>query len=63
MSNLFEELKRRNVVRIGIAYLVIGWVLHAAEESGAGRYRTRGSWLPLCGDRVGLKRPEPSRAG
>ncbi|MEN8374772.1 MAG: tetratricopeptide repeat protein [Gemmatimonadota bacterium] len=27
MSSLFNELKRRNVVRVGVAYLVIGWVL------------------------------------
>ena len=26
MSNLFKELKRRNVVRVGIAYIVLGWV-------------------------------------
>lgn len=25
--SLFEELKRRNVFRVGIAYLIIGWVL------------------------------------
>ena len=27
MSNLFEELKRRNVIRVGIAYLVAAWVV------------------------------------
>lgn len=26
MSSLFNELKRRNVVRVGIAYIVLGWV-------------------------------------
>ena len=26
MGNLFNELKRRNVVRVGIAYMVLGWV-------------------------------------
>jgi len=26
MSNLFNELKRRNVVRVGFAYIVLGWV-------------------------------------
>ena len=26
MGNLFTELKRRNVVRVGIAYIVLGWV-------------------------------------
>ena len=33
MSNLFEELKRRNVVRVGIAYLVVGWVKNLGPES------------------------------
>ncbi|HUG00736.1 MAG TPA: hypothetical protein VML95_02610 [Longimicrobiales bacterium] len=27
MSKLYDELKRRNVVRVGVAYLVIGWVI------------------------------------
>ena len=27
MSNLIEELKRRNVIRVGIAYLVAAWVV------------------------------------
>ena len=27
MSHFFEELKRRKVVRVGIAYLVGAWVL------------------------------------
>ncbi len=27
MGNLFGELKRRNVVRVGIAYLVMGWII------------------------------------
>lgn len=26
-GNLFDELKRRNVFRVGIAYLVVGWLL------------------------------------
>ena len=26
MGNLFNELKRRNVVRVGVAYIVLGWV-------------------------------------
>jgi hypothetical protein len=25
--SLFEELKRRNVVRVGIAYVLLGWVV------------------------------------
>ena len=30
--NLFAELKRRNVVRVGIAYVLIGWVLAQVAE-------------------------------
>ena len=27
MGQLFSELKRRNVVRVGIAYIVLSWVV------------------------------------
>ncbi len=27
MAGLFQELKRRNVVRVGVAYIVVGWVV------------------------------------
>jgi TolB-like protein len=27
MAGLFHELKRRNVVRVGVAYIVVGWVV------------------------------------
>ena len=27
MNNFFSELKRRNVVRVGIAYVVVSWVI------------------------------------
>lgn len=27
MTKLFDELKRRNVVRVGIAYIILGWVV------------------------------------
>ena len=27
MSSFFEELKRRNVIKATIAYIVVGWVL------------------------------------
>ena len=30
--SLFEELKRRNVVRVGVAYAVIGWILAQVAE-------------------------------
>ena len=33
MGQLFEELKRRNVVRVGVAYLVIGWVLIEVSDT------------------------------
>lgn len=33
MSSLFNELRRRNVVRAGIAYLITGWVLAQVLEA------------------------------
>lgn len=30
--SLFEELKRRNVVRVGVAYVIIGWVIAQVAE-------------------------------
>ena len=33
MAGLFEELKRRNVVRVGVAYLVISWVLVEVSDT------------------------------
>ncbi|MCH8202956.1 MAG: hypothetical protein IH996_07615 [Proteobacteria bacterium] len=33
MSGLFSELKRRIVVRVGIAYLVISWVLVEVSDT------------------------------
>jgi len=30
--SFFEELKRRNVVRVGLAYVVIGWLLAQVAE-------------------------------
>ena len=27
MAQLFEELKRRNVIRVGAAYAIVGWLL------------------------------------
>ena len=30
--SFFAELKRRNVVRVGLAYVVIGWVLAQVAE-------------------------------
>jgi len=32
VSKLFDELKRRNVVRVGIAYVVLGWVALQASD-------------------------------
>ena len=34
MGNLFNELKRRNVVRVGIAYMVLGWVAFVTYRVG-----------------------------
>ena len=36
--SVFEELKRRNVVRVGIAYVVIGWVLAQVAEFAADNF-------------------------
>ncbi|MDH3401921.1 MAG: hypothetical protein OEM03_13260, partial [Chromatiales bacterium] len=33
MSSLFEELKRRNVFRVGVAYLVTAWVVVQIGEA------------------------------
>ena len=30
--SLFEELKRRNVFRVGIAYVLLGWVVMQAAD-------------------------------
>ena len=35
MGNLFEELKRRNVVRVGIAYAVVGWFVMQIADTMA----------------------------
>ncbi len=32
MGRFFDELKRRNVVRVGIAYLVVGWIVFQIGE-------------------------------
>jgi TolB-like protein len=34
MSNLLDELKRRNVVRVGAAYLIVAWVLAQIADLG-----------------------------
>jgi len=35
MSSLFEELKRRNVFRVGVAYVVLGWLVIQITETVA----------------------------
>jgi hypothetical protein len=32
MKQFFDELKRRNVVRVGFAYLVVGWLVFQVGE-------------------------------
>jgi len=32
MGSLFQELKRRNVVRVGVAYLALVWVVLQVTE-------------------------------
>ena len=65
---LFEELKRRNVFRVGIAYLLMGWVLLqgadfvldlvGARIGGAGA----GRWSRLSVYRSRCSSPGPSRS-
>lgn len=38
MAGWFDELKRRNVVRVGIAYVVIGWVILQAADLVLGAF-------------------------
>ena len=45
MSNLFQELKRRNVVRVGIAYLVVGWLIIEVIDTIAPRLDMP-EWVP-----------------
>ncbi|HSM37120.1 MAG TPA: tetratricopeptide repeat protein [Longimicrobiales bacterium] len=45
MTGLFEELRRRNVVRVGVAYLVVGWVLLQIVDIVAEPLGLPG-WLP-----------------
>jgi hypothetical protein len=33
MRSVFEELKRRNVVRVGVAYIVVGWLVMQAAAA------------------------------
>ncbi len=34
MGSLFQELKRRNVFRVGVAYLVLGWLIIEIADTG-----------------------------
>ena len=45
MSGFFAELKRRNVVRVGIAYLVIGWLIIEVIDTVAPRLDMP-EWVP-----------------
>ena len=45
MSNLFEELQRRNVVRVAIAYLVVGWLIIEVLDTVAPRLGLP-DWVP-----------------
>ncbi len=33
MSNLFGELKRRNVFKVAVAYVVVGWVVMQVADT------------------------------
>jgi TolB-like protein/Tfp pilus assembly protein PilF len=45
MGNLFSELKRRNVVRVAIAYAVVGWLIIEAIDTIAPRLGMP-EWVP-----------------
>ena len=45
MGHLFGELKRRNVVRVGIAYLVVGWLIIEVIDTVAPRLGMP-DWVP-----------------
>ena len=45
MGHLFEELKRRNVVRVGIAYVVVGWLIIEVIDTIAPRLGMP-EWVP-----------------
>ena len=45
MSNLVEELKRRNVIRVGIAYLVAAWVVLRRMQNELLRRERRSAWV------------------
>ena len=44
MSELFNELKRRNVVRVGLAYVLVAWLLAQAAELGLDSFEAPG-WV------------------
>ncbi len=45
MGDLFNELKRRNVVRVGIAYAVVGWLVIEVIDTIAPRLGMP-DWVP-----------------
>ncbi len=45
MGQLFEELKRRNVLRVGFAYLVVGWLVIEVIDTVAPRLGLP-DWVP-----------------
>jgi TolB-like protein len=45
VAQFFEELKRRNVVRVGIAYLVVGWLIIEVIDTIAPRLGLP-DWVP-----------------
>ncbi|MGB5410441.1 MAG: hypothetical protein WBN09_02845, partial [Woeseiaceae bacterium] len=44
MSGLFEELKRRNVVRVGVAYVLVAWLLAQVAELALDSFEAPG-WV------------------
>lgn len=45
MNNFFKELKRRNVVRVAIAYVIVGWVVAQVVDLAADNFGAP-AWVP-----------------
>ncbi|MEE8372098.1 MAG: hypothetical protein V3R73_08080, partial [Sphingomonadales bacterium] len=57
MGQLFEELKRRNVVRVGIAYLVMSWLVLQIGDVAADNLGFPGWFMPMVFVVLGLGFP------
>jgi hypothetical protein len=56
--SLFAELKRRNVVRVGLTYAVIGWVIAQIAEFAFENFTSVLVFRPRA-----IKKSDPGRFG